>query len=432
MSVHQPTEYRDKIIQELKQYRKENKLKFDSLIKKYLNTPFPKFLKGRKNTLASRNWKRGAWYKSNDSLGLCFLSPYKYISFNQAFLNEPGIDDKFEDVLRHEIAHALELEYYGNTEDTNVDPFKRMIKTCKEAFGDEYAHNGKWSTKTDFSIFVNYWIIFEKFAGTPDGAIILRQNIPNDYKTNPGYVYSTIIDLIKYSIVDSRYFDNDNELKTFMKKYNYYDQDIAKLRRIRKKLLQSDIHTEDISFDQMFYIEENYKNYFKGALAGLGILGSTFGGFNNAEAATDNTTAIKQEAKSNIIKITKSSSDLDIIAATIFDEAKGEKTIGRKAVASVIQNRSKWKKYKNNPVNVCIAKLQFSGWNKGYIKIDLKSKEHQKIWKECKEIAKQIIENKFTPITKANHYYNPKLANPKWGKLMKNVEIIGNHKFGVL
>ena len=214
----------------------------------------------------------------------------------------------------------------------------------------------------------------------------------------------------------------------------------AMLKQLRKRVTSSlknpniiEIHQirESIDFETIYQqcVNESFSDYVKGTIAGLGILGSTFMLPQETEGASvNNPPTIKQNI--NTQRITKNNSDIDIIAATIFDEAKGEKTKGREAVASVIVNRAKTKRYKGNPAAVCTAKYQFSGWNKGYINVDLNSKAHKEIWEECKDLAKQIVNNQFTPTINSNHYYNPKLASPSWAKAMKDVFVIGNHKFG--
>lgn len=420
------TKYFDEVIQRLNQIRKFNKQQFNHLIDEYLNKPFPNFLKGRKNTLASRGWTQGRWFINDVSLGWCMIDGSKKISFNQVFLNEKGVNYKFENVLKHEIAHALEMEKYKNTEDTNEDPKKRMLKTCEEVFDN--ANIGHYSVETDFSMLSKYMIIFEPIWHI-DGYTTMFENIPDDYDTNNAYIQSTLINLVGLKKIKQKTTDN---IVAFLKKLGSGDvhDGINKLERIRKKAMQSDFKYYSNVFEQLFYIQENFGKYLKSGMVGLGLLGSTFMLPNNLDAISYDKSTIKQNITD--LKITKSDSSINIIAATIFDEAKGEKLIGRKAIASVINNRTKWKKYKNNPVLVCIAKFQFSGWNKGYINVDLKSKQHQQIWKECQELAKQIINGKFKSIIDSNHYYNPKLANPKWGNKMKNVKIIGNHKFGRL
>lgn len=58
--------------------------------------------------------------------------------------------------------------------------------------------------------------------------------------------------------------------------------------------------------------------------------------------------------------------DIDILARTIYGEARGEKTAGKKAVACVIMNRYKAKKWFSGKTiaETCQKPWQFSCWNK--------------------------------------------------------------------
>ena len=59
------------------------------------------------------------------------------------------------------------------------------------------------------------------------------------------------------------------------------------------------------------------------------------------------------------------------------------------------------------------------------------SKDRQS-WIDCWNIANQMVNGKFKPITKADHYYNPDKANPSWGKYLVNRKQIGHHLFGII
>lgn len=57
--------------------------------------------------------------------------------------------------------------------------------------------------------------------------------------------------------------------------------------------------------------------------------------------------------------------DIDILARTIYGEARGEKTIGKKAIACVVLNRYKSGKWfaGKTIAETCQKKYQFSCWN---------------------------------------------------------------------
>ncbi|MBC8157732.1 MAG: cell wall hydrolase, partial [Alphaproteobacteria bacterium] len=57
--------------------------------------------------------------------------------------------------------------------------------------------------------------------------------------------------------------------------------------------------------------------------------------------------------------------ELDIMARTVWGEARGEDEIGKIAVAHVIKNRAKHPKWWGKTImEVCLKPWQFSCWNK--------------------------------------------------------------------
>jgi N-acetylmuramoyl-L-alanine amidase len=112
------------------------------------------------------------------------------------------------------------------------------------------------------------------------------------------------------------------------------------------------------------------------------------------------------------------------VAWTIYQEARGESYEGKLAVASVIYNRSFDRHLTLS--QVCTQRLQFSCWNSRRTPKRVNSIG----WKQCEQIAKSMTDKVFRPLNNWNHYYNPSLCNPSWGSKMKNVTVIGNHKFG--
>ena len=114
-----------------------------------------------------------------------------------------------------------------------------------------------------------------------------------------------------------------------------------------------------------------------------------------------------------------------------------------KAVASVIYNRANGKK--ELFTNACLKPKQFSCWNKftaeeadpSNFKVKIPSSvkgnaKNEKLWKCAMAIAADMLADAFTPTTKANAYFNPKTANPKWASDLLNSKMIGSHKFGTI
>lgn len=136
----------------------------------------------------------------------------------------------------------------------------------------------------------------------------------------------------------------------------------------------------------------------------------------------------------------------NIIARTIFGEARGEPREGKEYVATVIYNRAGGDVSKF--VNVCFAESQFSMWNaiapasnaaykpQTYKLLvpdqAFKNTEELKAWEDCKELASKLVMKKFKPKGNYNAYYNPKKADPSWKTKLTNTITVGNHIFGYL
>lgn len=136
----------------------------------------------------------------------------------------------------------------------------------------------------------------------------------------------------------------------------------------------------------------------------------------------------------------------NIIARTLYAEARNDGKTGFKAVASVIYNRADGKMA--DFAAVCKKKYQFSCWNKMSaddwkpakfkIKIPTSVKDNarnERLWKQAMEIAAEMLANGnvFKPVTTANIYYATSMKKaPSWAKSLTNTETIGSHTFGYL
>ena len=131
----------------------------------------------------------------------------------------------------------------------------------------------------------------------------------------------------------------------------------------------------------------------------------------------------------------------NIVAKTLFHEARSEGKEGIDAVASVLYNRAGGKA-ENLPA-VCLAKKQFSYWNDK--KISEKNYENtvpfsaskpgkdREMWLYCQKISGQLIFNEFkSTIGNLNSYYAHNKVTPDWADSLKDTKKIGNHTFGYL
>lgn len=131
--------------------------------------------------------------------------------------------------------------------------------------------------------------------------------------------------------------------------------------------------------------------------------------------------------------------DVDILASTLWGEARGEPQEGKVAVANVVLNRHKkpgwWSRQKGDGVPddtiaaVCLDPYQFSCWNKkdpNYPKIQKLKPEDAE---ECWVIAGLAVAGFLRDNTSGATHYKTERARPKWARGKKPVVVIGNHQF---
>ena len=128
----------------------------------------------------------------------------------------------------------------------------------------------------------------------------------------------------------------------------------------------------------------------------------------------------------------------DILARTIFGEARGESEEGRQAVASVILNRVRmanrggrkhW--WGNNIEEVCRKPWQFSCWNPGdpnRAKIEAVTSRN-KVFANCLVIANEAVAGRLTDPTGGATHYHEASINPPWAKILERTVVIGRHLF---
>lgn len=130
--------------------------------------------------------------------------------------------------------------------------------------------------------------------------------------------------------------------------------------------------------------------------------------------------------------------EIDVLARTLWGEARGEGTAGMSAVAHVVLNRvaiaearaGYW--WGSNIIQVCQKPYQFSAWNRS----DPNFRKLQKVEKSdlqfatALRLARRAIQNKLgDDQTKgATHYHAAGIA-PYWAENEKPSAVIGGHIF---
>jgi len=125
-----------------------------------------------------------------------------------------------------------------------------------------------------------------------------------------------------------------------------------------------------------------------------------------------------------------------VLARTIYGEARGESWQGKQAVANVVMNRVKSRRFPNTIERVCLQPYQFSCWNENdpnsKIIANLQPGQNSR-FNQCIEIARSAEQGLLTDVTGgADHYYASSIAQPSWVRKSPNARMttqIGAHKF---
>jgi N-acetylmuramoyl-L-alanine amidase len=125
--------------------------------------------------------------------------------------------------------------------------------------------------------------------------------------------------------------------------------------------------------------------------------------------------------------------DLDVMARTIYGEARGESDQGKIAVGWVIVNRvAKQTWYGKDVFSVCRKPFQFSCWNDGDPnKQRIKSiQKGDPVFNQCIASAEKVLTGSASdPTGEATHYYATSINAPSWTQGATFTVQIGAHKF---
>lgn len=147
--------------------------------------------------------------------------------------------------------------------------------------------------------------------------------------------------------------------------------------------------------------------------------------------------------------------DLNILALTIYGEARSETREGKVAVAWSVRNRAEadlWKDDKRDwwgegIANVCLQNWQYSCWKDEPIgqgnrlraflvdgdtqRAELRSDPPSEgNLLACWHAAKEVLEDRAPDPTKGStHYFADYIATPKWARGKKPAAVFGVHKF---
>ena len=147
----------------------------------------------------------------------------------------------------------------------------------------------------------------------------------------------------------------------------------------------------------------------------------------------------KGEGQSTVAQAFYQELQLDVLARTLWGEARGEGSGGMEAVANVILNRVKvadendgkyW--WGNNIISVCQKPYQFSCWNRSdanYKKVQSVTEKSDIHFATAMRIARRAIADVLDDTTNGATHYHEKSILPDWARGQKPTVQIGNHIF---
>ncbi len=146
---------------------------------------------------------------------------------------------------------------------------------------------------------------------------------------------------------------------------------------------------------------------------------------------TINSEKIKQEEYYRSLEV-------DVLARTIFGEARGEPHAGLEAVANVVLNRVKVSQKRggrywwgNNIIGVCQKPYQFSCWNKNdpsYKRLTTVTDKNVH-FATCLRIARRAVIGTLKDNTGGATHYHADYVSPYWSKGEKPLKTISRHIF---
>jgi hypothetical protein len=266
-----------------------------------------------------------------------------------------------------------------------------------------------------------------KISRLPNGIVV--DSVPDQYDMGGGFYkngHEGIYPKISEKALDAiqKFIDDRPDIALVI------DSDRKRLKDFRIAL------PENLTEEQMDEIWKNWKQALATTALATSMLGAP-----KADAAPEKTVSPQTvSATSQQYGYTVE----DIIAATLVDEAGGEKNAGEgmHAVLNVIMNRAKGNI--RNAAMECLKPKQFSGWNKvnkkdvNDIKKFIDSKKNHSKYKEAIKLVQQAKSGTLKDITKgSNHFLNVHLTKqqrsggklPSWYDPKKVVTVFGKHRF---
>ncbi len=129
---------------------------------------------------------------------------------------------------------------------------------------------------------------------------------------------------------------------------------------------------------------------------------------------------------------------VDVLARTIYGEARGELVRGKEAVAAVVINRVRRARARggqfwwgNDIESVCLKPYQFSCWNPGdpnRSKIEAVGRDNR-VFQSCLRVARRAVSGTLKDPTGGATHYHVNSIFPPWARGKAACAEIGAHHF---
>ncbi len=128
---------------------------------------------------------------------------------------------------------------------------------------------------------------------------------------------------------------------------------------------------------------------------------------------------------------------VDLLARTIYGEARGEDVRGKEGVAAVVMNRVREARKRsrhwwgNTVEEVCLQPYQFSCWNAGDPNREpvLSVDPQDPVFQVCLRIARRAVAGVLKDPTGGATHYHAENVEPVWSVGREPSAIIGRHRF---
>lgn len=123
---------------------------------------------------------------------------------------------------------------------------------------------------------------------------------------------------------------------------------------------------------------------------------------------------------------------VDVMARTLWGEARGERRAGMEAVAAVIMNRVRHpRRWPHTVPGVAHQAWQFSAWNKNdpNRRKLLAVTERDAQFRTALEVAREAVSGRLKDPTGGADHYHARHVRPRWANQNKITARIGQHIF---